>query len=181
MLALCYYAELKKRHIDTPLDQITLERIAKVVRWLREGQKPGLLLCGTIGNGKTTMCNAVCELIGIIHDSGLKSECKAVKRVTASALVEMKLKNEEGFESYKTAEMLFIDELGAENVSVKSWGNELTPIIDLLSYRHDHQLFTMVTTNYDMGRIDENYGPRIADRLKEMCDLLAYVTSSYRK
>lgn len=181
MLTDCYRAEMQKRGVCNNLDEITTERIGKVSRWLVNGNKPGLMLFGTVGNGKTTMAGAVCTMIGIIHDSAFQSECKSVRKITAPGLVELKLTDEVKYESLKNAEMLFVDDLGTESVSVKSYGNEMTPVIDLLYHRYDRQLFTILTSNLTRAGIGELYGERLADRFNELFDAIAYTNPSYRK
>lgn len=181
MLTDCYKSEMRKRHISGDLDALTEERIGRVAKWLREGRKPGLMLFGTVGNGKTTMATAACELIGIIHDSAWQSERKFVRRIAAPDLVSMKLSDEPRFEVYKKAEMLFVDDLGTESASIKSYGNEMTPIIDLLYYRYDQQLFTITTSNLDDASARSFYGERLADRFSEMFDKLSYTNPSYRQ
>ncbi len=189
MLAECYRAELMKRRINMAIDDVTRDKITRVSKWLCGDHKIGLLLYGTVGSGKTTMANAVCELIGIIHDSALQDERRGVRRISANTLVELKIaedKDKPGghfdtFESYKRADMLFIDDIGTESASIKSWGNEFTPVIDLMLYRYERQLFTLLTSNLDDRGIEGFYGPRVADRFNEMFDKLSYTNRSYRK
>ena len=118
-----------------------------------------------------------------IHDSPLLSEQKRIYRASASQLVEWKLstKGETEFDKYKKTEMLSIDDLGIEPITAKLYGNESTPIIDLLYYRYDWRLFTIITSNLDEQGLDTMYGPRIADRFREMFDRIAYTNASYRK
>ena len=162
---------------------------AKAARWLTGDHRPGLLLYGTVGSGKSTLARAICELIGILHDSPLRSERLAVARTSAPELVELKAArevraaadSEELFARLRGAPMLLIDDLGVEAPAVRSWGNCLTPVIDLLYYRYDRRLFTIVTSNLDQKAIEATYGVRIADRMAEMFDRIGHAGPSYRR
>ena len=76
--------------------------------------------------------------------------------------------------------MLGIDDLGEEEIEMMDYGNRVTPVIDLLSYRYDRMLFTMVTTNLTPAQIRSTYGDRIADRFNEMMLIIPYETPSFR-
>ena len=174
---------------EARLDPGTAARIAKAARWLTGDHRPGLLLYGTVGSGKSTLARAICELIAILHDSPLRSERLAVARTSAPELVELKAArevraaadSEELFARLRGAPMLLIDDLGVEATAVRSWGNCLTPVIDLLYYRYDRRLFTIVTSNLDQEAIEAAYGVRIADRMAEMFDRIGHAGPSYRR
>ena len=76
--------------------------------------------------------------------------------------------------------MLGIDDLGEEEPTLINYGNRVTPVIDLISYRYNRMLFTMVTTNLTPPQIRTVYGVRIADRFNEMMLVLHYKSPSFR-
>ena len=186
-----YLLELNCRGQEVSgLDKFTTEKIDKVSRWLTVSNKAGLFLCGDVGTGKTTMARAVVGLINAAGASGLGSEKKCVVSATAKELAEMKSAHGAGsvigpeafFDNRKCTEMLFIDDLGTEPTMTKRWGNDQTPVMDVLFYRYDQQLFTIATSNLDsQNAIEEKYGLRIADRMREMFDFVSYSRKSYRK
>ena len=60
--------------------------------------------------------------------------------------------------SLRSRSMLAIDDLGKEPAEVLSYGNVLSPVVDLLEYRYQHQLFTAITTNLTAAELQEKYG-----------------------
>lgn len=149
--------------------------IALTSRWLcSDRKKPGLMLCGRCGNGKTTMARAVCRLIGVLD------KCN-VWTMTASEAAELQLKDPEWFGNFKTATRIFIDDLGTEPVEVKDYGTVKMPLVEILFHRYEAMKFTLCTTNEDDASLLRKYGPRIADRLNEMFNRLAFEAQSFRK
>ena len=90
--------------------------------------KVGLLLYGIVGSGKSTLGKAICNLIGILHNSSISSERKGVFRVSALDLAKNVANDPMYFNKLKNQELLFIDDIGTEPASVKSWGNEFSPV-----------------------------------------------------
>ena len=78
--------------------------------------------------------------------------------------------------------MLFLDDVGVEPPTVKSWGNEYSPVVELLYYRYDLQKFTIITSNLTPDEFRQRYGDRVGDRLLEMFDAIQFTqTLSYRR
>lgn len=53
-LHLAYKKEVEERRSEIIEDEATMTKIAKAAKWLTGDYKPGLLLYGGVGNGKTT-------------------------------------------------------------------------------------------------------------------------------
>ena len=81
----------------------------------------------------------------------------------------------------RSRSMLAIDDLGKEPAEVLSFGNVLSPVVDLLEYRYQHQLFTAITTNLVPNELQDKYGVRIADRFNEMLHPIVFQDVSYRQ
>ena len=108
-------------------------------------------------------------------------ERKTVITVSALELADI-AKQEDGarFARIKNAELLHIDDVGCEPTSVKVWGNEISPLVEVLYHRYDRLLYTVITSNLYEEDILKRYGDRVADRFYEMFDLLSFENKSYR-
>lgn len=180
MLGMCYKQEVEKRRIPFQNDSDTQGKIGKAAKWLCGDYKIGLLLYGSVGSGKTTLAKSIGNLIGLFYNSALSTERKGVYRVSALDLAKV-AGDPTYFDKIKRQELLFIDDIGTEPASVKSWGNEYSPVTELLYTRYDRQLFTIATSNLKDEDFAERYGVRIADRMEEMFERLYYQNKSYRK
>lgn len=155
--------------------KLSIDSIRKAALWITSDKKPGLLLYGTIGSGKTTLADALLRTIVI-----LKPSEKIYRRSALDISTEAK-EIPEKFRETMQSKMLFIDDIGDEPESVKNYGNQVAPMIELLYHRYDKQLFTVITTNLLEDEIKDKYGPRIEDRFAEMFDRIYFNNPSFRK
>ncbi|MEG1414948.1 MAG: DnaA/Hda family protein [Mucinivorans sp.] len=189
LLLTCLKLEVESRGRKFIYDEPTKQNVRNVARWLTsEKKKNGLLLYGEVGTGKTIMVRAIGSLIRAMYSNARSSENRYLSVVSAIDLSKIYNPDKEAvsdrndqFIRYKTAQWLAIDDLGTEPLVKKSFGNELTPISDLLFHRYDHQLMTIITTNDNDKTIAEKYDVRIADRFNEMFNRVSYIGQSYRK
>lgn len=175
-----YSAVLKERGFDGQLSKDTIDKIGKVSRWLTDPTcKPGLILYGGVGNGKTTMLMAINKFL--YHTRGLHE--MEVELQTAE-FISMAPKRAEGYiERIGSREigLLGIDDLGCEPAIVKDFGNELTPVISVLTARYRSNLPTIITTNLTLDEIKKVYGIRIQDRILETYERIEYKNNSFRR
>lgn len=182
MLLTCYKAEVVKRRMQMIQDSTTEERVRKAAKWLSGKHKTGLLIYGAAcGTGKTTLANAMCNLVNYLFDSVYSQDRKTVYRTSAINLVKMYSNNPEQYKRMVSQELLFVDDLGTEPVNIKIYGNEFSPVTELLYNRYDWQRWTIVTSNLSDEQLKERYGTRIDDRLREMFDRILFQGNSYRK
>ncbi len=179
MLKVCYQKVVSNRGKSYIDDDKTNNAIKKAAKWLTGNHKVGLLLYGGVGNGKSTLTIAICNLIDLLNEQTWGSG--SVDIVTALNLANVAINDSNRFDRIKKAEKLIIDDLGTEPSSVKNWGNEISPVTEILYYRYDRMLFTVVTSNLNDNEIKERYGIRIADRIDEMFDKVFFSGESYRK
>lgn len=149
------YREEVKRYID----------MAAV--WCVSHRKAGMMVIGNIGVGKTTLMKAVAATYRIV-------EAKPITMVDAVNASIMGVEDKRSFEQLKDSTMLAIDDLGTEQLTAKSYGNETTPMVELLTNRYNKRMFTIITTNLSDKELAERYGERMADRLVELCDTIYY-------
>lgn len=183
MLKLCYRAEVERRGRVFRDDGATNQHIASFAKWLTGGSKrPGLFIYGDPGNGKTTLARAAGTLIAMLYENESRyEERKGVISVSALELADIAKSDDRArFQQLKNTELLHIDDVGTEPTNVKVWGNELSPLVEILYARYDKQLYTVITSNLYKEDILKRYGIRIEDRLKEMFDFLAFENKSYR-
>ena len=153
-------------------------KIQKVAEWMMGNPvRSGLLFQGTIGSGKTTLMYAMYGLY--------KQFASPVIYTTACELhnqfKHQLEKDASRYEEFLKAKYLFLDELGSEPERCQSYGTDYTPVQNLISYRYDRKLPTIVTTNLADDKILDRYGPRMMDRINEMFSILRFKGDSYRK
>lgn len=181
MLKVCYQQEVISRGQNFKDDQATDEHINKAAKWLVGQYKTGLILFGTVGNGKTTLSAAISRLIGVLYESVYHDERKWVRTVSALELASIAKDDPERFNDLKKTQLLAIDDVGVEPAVVKNYGNEISPLTELMYYRYDRLLWTVITTNFDDDDLYKRYGPRLADRFTEMFDKIPFENNTYRR
>ncbi len=187
-LMLAYAAEVNQRGGLVDNKTAVEAQLKAIAEWLIDPDgKPGLLLYGEVGTGKTTALYALRRVINAAckaqpgDNTLLGYGSSVIEIVKAKDIVDSALNIPMNYIAMKKADLLAIDELGVENVDVKNYGNASEPIIDLLSYRYDKMKVTAVSSNLTMKQIEERYGLRMADRFNEMFKKVAFIGKSYRQ
>lgn len=180
VLLAAYKAEVEYRHREFIADRHCLASISRLAEVLTsENPKFGIMLCGTLGNGKTTLLYALCSALHYLNALSLFEENMGIVILGAKDIAAQS-KSYERFREIRSYPMLAIDDMGREPKEVLDFGNVLSPIIDLLEYRYHEQLFTIITTNLNSEEIKERYKARIADRFNEMLEVIIFEDGSYR-
>lgn len=146
----------------------------------------GLVLCGTVGTGKTLLASLVA--IEAIRLAG----CMNVLQVEAHQFFEsLKPSNDHhkresrGYhrtatkpkDQYGSVTLLIIDDLGAEYHT--DWAQ--VELDHLITSRHNNRLSTCITSNVlSAEEFETTYGARIADRLLERNHWYTLDGASYR-
>ena len=164
-------------------DEMTTKNLRLVAETLAgDSHKFGLLLAGTCGNGKTTTMRAVQSVVMLLNNTYYNRRGEGIGNRLLEAKEITQLSDKDGqLAAYKTVPVLFLDDLGREPTEVLKYGNVTSPITELLEYRYNQRLTTIVTTNLEPSEIREKYGDRIADRFNEMFALVSYTGVSYRR
>ena len=186
VLAAHYTLEVQRRHGNPVFDANTEANLLALARYLTQPDpKFGVMMCGTCGNGKTTLLYTLQSAINDLHRCGhfefLGKEFRIGLRIVDAKDITEIAKDLDELKQYRLQQMLAIDDLGKEPAEVLSFGNVLSPVVDLLEYRYQHQLFTAITTNLVPNELQDKYGVRIADRFNEMLHPIVFQDVSYRQ
>ena len=177
-----FEAQVELRGGKVEYDEMTTKNLRLVAETLAgDSHKFGLLLAGTCGNGKTTTMRAVQSVVQLLNNTYYRrGDCIGNRLLEAKEITQLSDKSGQ-LTAYKTVPVLFLDDLGREPTEVLKYGNVTSPITELLEYRYNQRLTTIVTTNLEPSEIREKYGDRIADRFNEMFSLVSYTGNSYRR
>lgn len=181
----------QRKYIETDDYKRHLMDISK---WLTSQSSTfGLFLCGTAGNGKTTIIRALQNLIGLLRsDESFREHnpteypkkgfiiVSAKDLVLAAKAYNNPTKENEGdvykYKRYREIEILAIDDLGQEPKESIHYGDYVTAAIDILSHRYNEQLCTLVSSNLTPKGVSEHYDERIGDRFREMMYIVNFGT-----
>lgn len=180
-LAAAYIAEVERNGGRYRSDAYTQRAVGDVARWLTAHTKPGLMLRGYVGVGKTTVMMAAAKVLSIAAG-------RTMRVIDARAITTTAKNDEKEFDKLIKEPCLGIDDLGTEPSTVKSWGNELSPVAELLTQRYVARRFTIITTNLAVkensgDELREVYGERLFDRFREAYNFINYDSkqTSYRR
>ena len=175
-------AEVAYRHRSFCQNDDLDEQLHQMAKWLTSpASRFGILLCGTCGNGKSTLLKAFQQLLNYLQIPKPYNEgTYGMQIIDANQIAYLCKNNYEAYRRLFSVDMLGIDDLGTEPPEVMDYGNVRTPIIDLLTKRYDEQLFTIITTNLTPQQIRDLYKDRIADRLNEMVEKIVFKNGTYR-
>jgi DNA replication protein DnaC len=148
-------------HGLNPQVQDNLRRSHEQARAYAEEPRGWLILKGSYGCGKTHLAAAIANyqvergkpvLFVVVPD--LLDHLRAAFAPGSPATFDQR------FEALRTAPLLILDDLGAQ--SSTPWAQE--KLYQILNYRYNAQLPTVITTNYELEALD----PRIRSRLAEL-------------
>ena len=178
-----FEAQVELRGSAVQYDEMTTKNLRKVAETLAgDSHKFGLLLAGTCGNGKTTTMRAVQSVVMLLNNTYYNRRGEGIgnRLLEAKDIAQLSGKPEQ-LTAYQTIPLLFLDDLGREPTEVMRYGNVTSPITELLEYRYNQRLTTLVTTNLEPSEVRQKYGDRIADRFNEMFAVVSYTGASYRR
>ena len=182
-----YQFEVQSRNCEFNLDQYMVDVLMNVAgHMVQETPKPGLLLCGLHGNGKTTMAKAILGMIRDLNYSGhftFMGEYFTIDTRTIKATYICTLHKAEDYQSIrnlKQTSILVVDDLGEEPKEVLVYGTPIYPVREVLEARYDSLRFTILTSNLSPKDLPEHYGWRVVDRFREMFHQIPFKRTSYR-
>jgi DNA replication protein DnaC len=160
----------------TPERQRNLRQAYEAGRHFAEEPKGWLLFKGGYGSGKTHLAAAIANdrlarglpgLFIVVPDllDYLRSTYSPSSEVTY----------DDRFESIRSSPLLILDDLGAQ--SATPWAQE--KLFQLLNYRYNAQLPTVITTNRELEQIDLRLRSRLAD--VALCEIVAIQAPDFRQ
>lgn len=169
-------------------DENTTNNIRRVAHWIANSPKKGLLLLGSLGNGKTTMLRTLKVFldgtgnwVGPICEATEIWQCERLSYLD-DLNDESVVRSKNLIYRCKTDPILIIDDLGVENEDCKVFGEERHPLEHLLLHRYSLDLTTIISTNLkSLDVIEMRYGSRVADRIYETFDRIVFEGESYRR
>lgn len=135
----------------------------------------GIYLVGTVGVGKTSIMRIFGQLnarqkFGVVSTAAVHAEYTA--NGAAGLLVWQRPPT--------TGSGICFDDLGAEVMVGKNFGNEAAPLVSVVLARYEllktgllNGQQTHFTTNLTRAEVAK-YGPRFTDRIKEMCNVVSF-------
>lgn len=159
------------------IDEETKLIVLEILKWclmdetFKGDLQKGLWLSGAIGCGKTLTLKIFVEFMGYAH--------KIVGQYSAIQIIELwKSKNSK---ERLFVSPIFIDDLGTEQTEINNYGTKELPIYEIFNRRYLERKFLMfITTNLNPSRIEERYGDRVRDRIKEIFNIMPMIGSSRR-
>lgn len=194
MLMASCRAEVEARHLTFRVTPAFKAHVDNIARWLTSDEPTfGIFLCGNRGNGKTTVVRAMQAMVNWLRSDEQTTadaafmfpkpgfEIVPAKNVVrlAKAYNNASRDNATEISAYKRMrdlEVLCIDDLGTEPRESMNYGDFVTAVIDIVSYRYNKQLCTIATSNLAPGDIRTYYDERFADRFREMMHIVNFGT-----
>jgi len=148
--------------------------------------KKGLLLTGSIGTGKTTAM----KIFSKMFHFGIVSTRYIIREFNTEG---MSILDHYGRNSYmmkgvpleRVPTTICFDDLGMEETNSQLFGNKANVMGEILLDRYDcyikSGMITHGTTNLLINDLENIYGDRIRDRLREMMNLVIFKGKSLRK
>lgn len=131
----------------------------------------GILLIGPFGTGKTVIMSSFVRMINALTTKRIKTlHAKQLPKIIVTEGIESLIKIP-----------IFIDDLGKEARTIKDFGTEIQPAVDLLAQRYDIGSWTLCTANYDIEAFKEFYGETISDRFNEIFNIIILKGKNRRK
>ena len=151
---------------------------------IEDDDKIWLVMQGWVGNGKTTMLRAIFELIKQLQDVNDHQYAHLAPfscyYITAQEMVELFKEDKSAYIGRRNCQLLLIDDVGKEPAEFLDYGNVYKVFEDMMQYRYNNRLGTIITSNLSRDNFAEVYGARNFDRMLECTKWVAFAKGSFR-
>ena len=162
-----------------------IKYISDFIKNYGKKETKGLYLTGSFGSGKTYLVSAI---INEMAKRGVKSVVVYYPEFLRSLKSSFGEDFNEKYDSAKKSEILFIDDIGAENCS--SWGRDEI-LGSILQYRMEQHLTTFFTSNLSLEELEKHLATtstgiekvksrRIIERIKQLTVQVELVSENRR-
>jgi DNA replication protein DnaC len=186
-----FFEQFSFPHDPKLRDQLshTVDMVAEYARSYPRGPKPGLLLVGLPGTGKTHLAVAALRELLRTGNEGIFFDYQNLLEQIRSGYDEtLGTSRREAYRTALESEILLLDDLGSHRVT--EWVQDT--ITSIITYRYNHRKALIATTNLPDAKItgvndsvrttlQDRIGERAHSRLFEMCTVLRMpVVEDYR-
>ena len=156
-------------------EQKSLEKAFKASQQFAEKPRGWLVLSGTYGTGKTHLAAAIGNYRSAYGENPIFIVVPdLLDHLRSTFNPNSNISYDHLFEEIRTASLLILDDLGTQNSS--PWAKE--KLFQLLNYRYEARLPTVITTTCSLDEIDPRIRSRMVDSRR--CEIYAILTPSYR-
>lgn len=144
-----------------------LSEYEEVSDWLSDNKGRGLLCYGNCGRGKSLICWKIIPLL-LNHYCHKIVACYDAQQMNAD------------IDTVKQKHIIYIDDIGTENVSVK-FGEKRLAFCEIVDEAEKRGKLLILTTNLSLDEISQKYGERTMDRLVAITTRVKFKGESLRK
>jgi DNA replication protein DnaC len=136
----------------------------------------GILLCGPVGCGKTTLM-ALMRYVVPQNNRFFMKTCRDISFEFIKEGYEVIHRYSRGHSTHAEHKNYCFDDLGTEK-NLKYFGNECNIMAEIILSRYDifiaKRVQTHITSNLSASEIESAYGNRVRSRLRNMLNLIAF-------
>jgi DNA replication protein DnaC/DNA-directed RNA polymerase subunit RPC12/RpoP len=136
---------------------------------------------GPVGTGKTRLGWAIWSLAAAQGKDPCLVTWTSMLEVMKAAMDDSTMMSVDSLiKMYQRAGFLIIDDFGGiREQRVTDWANDRT--FDILDYRNQHQMPTVITSNKRLPDVERDFDARIASRIVELCPRIVMMGGKDRR
>lgn len=162
-------------HGLNPEKRRNLQRVFNLAQEFAVQPKGWLILIGSYGCGKTHLAASIAnDRVAHNHPALFVNVPDLLDHLRATFSPTSEVSYDQRFETVRTAPLLILDDLGTENAT--PWASE--KLYQILNFRYNSQLPTVITTNHRLEEIDVRLRSRMNDQ--DLCQIYIMLARDYR-